>query len=99
MDDIDDFDQDICERLSRVLRKRLGVRLFNRLRDRLEHTGVDDRVVTLAVITEMSPLIQSNQPVTVATRNTPGRMQLEVVDWSCITDLENHGRLLDGPLF
>lgn len=89
----------IIARLSRVLRERLGVKLFNRLRDRLESTGVDDRIVTLAIITEACTSIQANQPVTIATRDTTHRLQVQVTDWRCVDEIHSHGRLLDGPLF
>lgn len=99
IEDIDDADDSIVTRLSQVLRKRLGVTLFNRLRDRLEATGVDDRVITLAIITEACGLIQANTPVTIAIRNTTSRLQVEITDWRVVDEIHTHGRVLDGPLF
>lgn len=98
--DIEDIDDDnITSRLSRVLRERIGTGLFNRLRDRIEATGVDDRVITLAIMTEMCTFIQSGAPVTLATCNTHHKLQVQVTDWRCVDELLTHGRLLDGPLF
>ena len=99
LDDIEDLDDGIVSRLSRVLRKRLGVTLFNRLRDRIEATGVDDRVITLAIITEMCTQIQSGMPVTLVTRATTHRLQVEATDWCLVDEILEHGRVLDGPLF
>ena len=99
LDDIEDLDDSIVTRLSRVLRERMGVSLFNRLRDRIEATGVDDRIITLAIMTEMCAPIESGAPVTLATCNTPQRLQVEISDWRCVDEIITHGRLLDGPLF
>ena len=99
IEDIDDHDKQLASKLSKVLRDKIGVTLFNRLRDRLERSGVDDRVITLAIITEVCSYIQANQPLTIATRNTDTRLQVEITDWRCVDELLTHGRLLDGPLF
>jgi len=99
IEDLDDADDTLVTRLSRTLKNRLGIRLFNRLRDRLEATGVDDRVITLAIITEACAHIQADQPVTIATHNTTNRLQVQVTDWRCVDEIKTHGRLLDGPLF
>lgn len=95
----DESEHELCVRLSRVLRRKLGTRMFNRLRDRLETTGVDDRVITLAIITEVTSYIQANQTVTITTRDRHGRLQVQVSDWPLIDELLQHDRLLDGPLF
>lgn len=99
IEDIDDSDKQLAARLSKVLKRKIGVRTFNRLRDRLEASGVDDRIITLAIITEVCGYIQANQPLTIATRNTDTRLQVEITDWRCVDEIETHGRLLDGPLF
>lgn len=99
LDDIEDLDDGIVTRLSRVLRKRLGVNMFNRLRDRIESSGVDDRIITLAIITELATSINTGAPVTLAIRDTNTRLQVEVTNWRCVDEIITHGRLLDGPLF
>ena len=99
IEDMDSADKHLASKLSQVLRSKLGTRVFNRLRDRLEESGVDDRVIALAIITEVCSYIQANQVVTIATRDTTSRLQVEVTDWRCVDELETHGRLLDGPLF
>ena len=99
IEDIDDADEQLTSRLSRTLKKRIGTRMFNRLRDRLEESGVDDRVITLAIITEVCLPLQSGQVITIATHNTPSRLRVEVTDWRCVDEILEHGRLLDGPLF
>lgn len=98
-EDIDDSDKQLAHKLSKVLRRKLGTHMFNQLRDRLEATGVSDRIITLAIITEVTSHIQANQPVTIATRDTTSRLQVEVTDWRLVDEIETHGRLLDGPLF
>ena len=98
--DIQDIDDDnIIPRLSRLLRERMGTRMFNRLRDRILATGVDDRVVALAIMTEMCPQIQSGAPVTLATRDQHNKLSVEVTDWRLVDEILAHDRLLDGPLF
>jgi hypothetical protein len=99
IEDIDDADERLANKLGQALKTRIGTRMFNRLRDRLEASGVDDRVITLAIITEVCGQIEHGEPVTIATHNTTARLRVEVVNWTCVDELETHGRLLDGPLF
>lgn len=99
IEDIDDSERSLCHKLSRALKTRMGVRLFNRLRDRLEATTSQDRIITLAIMTEVSGPIQANQAITIVSRDTAARLQVEVVDWRLVDEIHTHGRVLDGPIF
>ena len=99
IEDIDDSERSLCHKLSQALKTRMGVRMFNRLRDRLEATTSQDRIITLAIMTEVSSHVQANQAVTIVSRDTPARLQVEVVDWRLVDEIETHGRVLDGPIF
>lgn len=99
IEDIDDPERSLCHKLSQALKTRMGVRMFNRLRDRLEATTSQDRIITLAIMTEVSGPIQDNQAVTIVSRDTTARLQVEVVDWTLVDEIDTHGRVLDGPIF
>ena len=99
IEDADHTDDQLTRKLSELLRSKLGVGLFNRLRDRLEECGSDDRIITLAIITEVCDNILNNRPTCIVTRDTATRLSVEVVGHDLIHELRTHGRLLDGPLF